>query len=102
MKTVARGMLIAGVFLASCGCLSFLPVISVSKSAVVPPPLQHSSQGFASIQDLVGIFALTRVGVRYEAGWHSLACIAGLFAIGCLITALTAFLVIGLRPGARG
>ncbi len=99
MRTATRALLITVILFAACCCLSFLPVLPVLKGAVVPPPMQHYSLGFASVQDLAGIFALARVGVSYQIRWYTLVGIAGLFIASCLITALAAFLMTQLRPG---
>jgi hypothetical protein len=72
--------------------------VRISKGAVVPPPAQHYSLGFISVQDLFGIFAFMRVGVSYQVRWYTLVGIAGLFVVSCLITT---FVVARLLPKRR-
>jgi hypothetical protein len=65
MQIMRRNLIRAAASLALFALLSFVPCVPVREAPVLPPELSHSRPGWASIQDVLGLFGPT-VGVSLE------------------------------------
>lgn len=92
-RSVRLILIFLAIFLADFCLLSFLPIIPVRRGAVVPPPYEHFSLVFASLQDIFGIFAFSLVGVRYQVQWYTLLAALIILAISAGSAGLVVFLL---------